>query len=398
MRAILKFLLGLILLIGILIVLSYITGNEHLVRGVRYTYLIGRSSPEIDDLNFFPFATIAATDPQPWPKGSRYGELQLKEADEKKLTDLFSVGFLVIQHDSLIFEKYWNGWDEDSVLNSFSVAKSYISLLTGIALKEGVIKELDQKAGEFLPEFADGCRSKIMLEHLLTMSSGMDWSESGADPFSDNAKGYYGRNVRELSFDQPCRTDPGIEFDYTSGTTQIMAEVLEAAYNADLDQLVQEKIWNKLGAETTAYWGKDRADGDLKAFCCLYASSRDFARIGQLYLDSGKWKGEEIIPIDFWKSSITAADLLDQGRPNDRYGYFWWLAEIDGRPIHYARGIHGQYVIVIPHDDLVIVRTGMKREEVNREGHPTDVFEWIRIGRELADGRAGGPHIAAGTS
>lgn len=396
MRSILKFLLGLILLVGLFIALAYITGNEHLVRGVRYTYLIGRSSPEIDDLNFFPFATITAADPQPWPKGSRFGELQLKETDERKLTDLYSVGFLVIQHDSLILEKYWSGWDEDSVLNSFSVAKSYISLLTGIALKEGVIKNLDRKAGEFLPEFAEGCRSKITLEHLLTMSSGMDWSESGADPFSDNAKGYYGRNVRELSFDQPCRTDPGIEFDYTSGTTQIMAEVLEAAYGKDLDQLVHEKIWSKLGAETTAYWGKDRADGDLKAFCCLYATSRDLARIGQLYLDSGKWKGEEIIPIDFWKRSITPADLLDNGKPNDRYGFFWWLAQIDGMPIHYARGIHGQYVIVIPHEDLVIVRTGMKREEVNRQGHPSDVLEWIRIGRELATTRAGGPHIAAG--
>ncbi len=166
-----------------MIALAYLTGNEYLVRGVRYTYLIGRSSPEIDDLNFFPFVPIPASDPQPWPKGSRYGKLQLRAADEEKLTELHSVGFVLIQHDSLIFEQYWHGWDQDSAVNSFSVAKSYIGLLTGIALKEGVIKDLDQKAGEFLPEFAEDCHSKITLEHLLTMSSGLDWSESGGDPF-----------------------------------------------------------------------------------------------------------------------------------------------------------------------------------------------------------------------
>ncbi|MDQ3102207.1 MAG: serine hydrolase, partial [Bacteroidota bacterium] len=164
------------------------------------------------------------------------------------------------------------------------------------------------------------------------------------------------------------------------------------------DRLVAEKIWGRLGAESEAYWGKDRADGDLKAFCCLYATSRDFARIGQLYLDSGRWNGEAIIPLDYWKNSITPAPLVDHGKPNERYGYFWWLAEIDGKPIHYARGILGQYVVVIPHEDLVIVRTGMKREEVNREGHPQDVFEWIRIARDMAGSRPDGPHIAAGGS
>lgn len=73
-----------------------------------------------------------------------------------------------------------------------------------------------------------------------------------------------------------------------------------------------------------------------------------------------------------------------KGKPNQRYGYFWWLAELDGHPIHYCRGFHGEYVVVIPHEDLVLVRTGMKREEVNTEGHPTDVFEWIKIAREMA--------------
>lgn len=384
MRLLFRFIVWTALVVAALVALAYLTGNGHIPRGVRYTYLIGRTAPEIDDRDFFPYATIPATAPQPWPTGSRYGKLALTAAQEQELKDLHSVGFAVFQDDSLIFEQYWNGWDADSVSNSFSVAKSYISVLTGIAIDEGVIKSVQEPVGTYLPEYANGCHAKITLEHVLTMSTGLDWSESGADPFSDNAKGYYGTNVRELSLDQPCRDEPGTELDYISGATQIMAEVLEAAYGRQLDDLVRDKIWTPLGCEHPAYWGKDRADGDFKAFCCLYATARDFGRIGQLYLDSGMWNGRQIVPRDYWQASITPANVMDKGKPNDRYGYFWWLAELDGRPIHYARGFHGEYVVVIPHEQLVMVRTGMKREEVNETGHPTDVFKWIAIARELA--------------
>ncbi|MBK8612589.1 MAG: serine hydrolase [Flavobacteriales bacterium] len=384
MRILKKILIWTVSILALLIALAYLTGNGHLVRGMRYTYLIGRGSPEIDDRDFFPYNTIAATAPQPWPVGSRYGKLALKPEQEKELKDLYSVGFAVIQNDSLIFEQYWNGWDADSVSNSFSVAKSYVSVLTGIAIQDGVIKSVQQPVGDYLPEFKDGCYAKITIENVLTMATGLDWSESGANPFSDNAKGYYGTNVRELSLSQPCRDEPGKEFDYISGGTQIMAEVIEAAYKRPLDELVREKIWTPLGCEHDAYWGKDREDGDFKAFCCLYATARDFGRIGQMYLDSGMWHGKQIVPRDYWQASITPAKLLDKGKPNERYGYFWWLAEIDGKPIHYCRGFHGEYVVVIPHERLVFVRTGMKREEVNAEGHPQDVFQWIAIARELA--------------
>ena len=246
------------------------------------------------------------------------------------------------------------------------------------------IRDRFQPVSDFLPEFKDECHAKINIYHLLTMSTGLDWSESGADPFSDNAKGYYGTNVRELSHSQPCRDEPGKEFDYISGSTQIMAEVLEAAYGKPLDALVQEKVWGALGCEHDAYWGKDREDGDFKAFCCLYATARDFGRIGQLYLDSGMWNGRQIVPREYWQASITPARMMDKGEPNKRYGYFWWLAEVYGQPIWYCRGFHGEYVVVIPNEDLVFVRTGMKREEVNLTGHPTDVFKWIDIARSIA--------------
>ncbi|MEO8066804.1 MAG: serine hydrolase [Flavobacteriales bacterium] len=384
MRILRKFLFWLIGIVAVLVGLLYATGNSHIISGVRFTYLIGRAGPEVDDRDFFPYTTISTATPQPWPTHSRNGKVTLAAADEQKLKDLFSVGFVVIKNDSLLYENYWNGWNKDSVSNSFSVAKSYVSLLTGITMQEGKLDNVFRKVGEFLPEFVDDeCKRDINLRQVLTMSTGLDWSESGANPFSDNAKGYYGTDVRSLSLEQPCRDEPGTRLDYISGSTQIMAEVLENIQGEPLDKLVQDKIWGPLGAEHTAYWGKDREDGDFKAFCCLYATARDFARIGQLYLDSGMWHGTRILPLEFWQASITPADVQDVTGPNKRYGYFWWLAELDGKPIYYCRGFHGQYVVVIPHERTVLVRTGMKREEVNKEGHPRDVFEWIRIARTI---------------
>ena len=392
MRFLRKFLLWLAGIIAMLIGLAYLTGNSHIISGVRFTYLIGRNGPEVDDRDFFPYSTINTAAPQPWPIHRSNGKVSLAPADEQKLKDLYSVGFVVIKNDSLLYENYWNGWNKDSVSNSFSVAKSYVSLLTGITMQEGKLDNVFRKVGEFVPEFDDAeCKKEIDLRNVLTMSTGLDWSESGANPFSDNARGYYGDYVRELSFAQPCRDVPGTKFDYISGSTQIMAEVLEKIHGQPLDKLVQEKIWGPLGAEHTAYWGKDREDGDFKAFCCLYATARDFGRIGQLYLDSGMWRGKRILPVEFWEASITPAKLQDGDGPNERYGYFWWLAELEGKPIYYCRGFHGQYVVVIPHERTVMVRTGMKREEVNKQGHPSDVFEWIRIARNITSQTAATP-------
>lgn len=385
MRSLIRLVLGLLLLVVLLIAAAYLSGNEHLIRGARYTYLMGRKGPEIDDRNFFPQVAIAAEAPRPWPQAQRYGSLQLTPEQELRLKELHSAAFVVIQNDSLLFEQYFDDWAADSTMNSFSIAKSYVSILTGIAMGEGRIQSVFQPVGDFLPEFKEGCYKDITLWHLLTMSSGLDWNEK-ANPFGENAKGYYGHHVRDLSLSLACKEEPGKRFEYISGSTQIMGEVLEAIYGRDLNELMQEKLWTPLQAEHTAYWGKDREDGDLKHFCCLYATARDFARLGQLYLDSGRWNGRQIVPIDYWEASLTPAAILDKEEPNKRYGYYWWLAELDGKPIYYARGFHGQYVVIIPHERLVLVRMGMKREEITPGGHPKDVFEWIAIAQSLAKG------------
>jgi hypothetical protein len=252
MRFIRKLLLWIIGIVVLLIVLAYVTGNEHLIRGMRYTYLIGPRRSGDRRPRLLPIGGDPRSDPQPWPKGPRYGKARSRAEDEKQLTALYSSAFVVIQNDSLIFEQYWNGWKGDSVSNSFSVAKSYISVLVGIAMQEGKIRDVFQPVGEFLPEFDDDeCKKKIRLRHLLTMSTGLDWSESGANPFSDNAKGYYGHHVRELAISQPCRDEPGEKLDYISGSTQIMVAVLEKLYGMPSISWSRRRSGSHWGLSTT---------------------------------------------------------------------------------------------------------------------------------------------------
>ena len=162
-----------------------------------------------------------------------------------------------------------------------------------------------------------------------------------------------------------------------------MGWALEAATDKKLDVLAEAYLWKPLGAEHPAYWSKDREDGTIKSFCCYYSTARDFARLGQLYLNNGMWNGQQILPPEFIAASTTPADLTDKGKPNSRYGFFWWLHPEGSEPFYYARGYHGQYIIVIPSQDMVIVRGGYKREQVNTAGHPDDVYKYIEMAHSL---------------
>ena len=156
MRFLRKFLIYFfgILLIANLIIL--ITGNTHLYKGLKHTYLVGRTGPEVDDLPKFPFETIEIGSPQPWPKSASYGKVSLTEAQEKELKELYTVTYLVIKDGQLLYENYWKGWNADSTFNSFSVAKSIVSALTGIAMREGHIESVFDPVSKYLPEFKEG--------------------------------------------------------------------------------------------------------------------------------------------------------------------------------------------------------------------------------------------------
>ena len=142
-----------------------------------------------------------------------------------------------------------------------------------------------------------------------------------------------------------------------------------------VSEYASEKLWKKIGAEHPAYWSLDKQGGNEKGFCCFHSNSRDFAKVGQLMLQKGIWGTDTIIPYWYYKKSISLAPTLQMdGKPNDLYGYQWWIVKYKGLDIFYARGIDGQYIIDIPAKDMVIVRLGRKRNETKINGHPKDFY------------------------
>lgn len=388
MRLLRKFLIALFGTILAANIVVWATGNTHLYRGIQNTYLVGRTGPEIDDMNAFPFEAVDTGEPQPWPMSPEYGRAKISPANEEALDSIKTVAFTVIKDGELLYERYSRGWDKDSVFNSFSVSKSIVSALIGIAMEKGHIKSVFDAVGDYLPEYKEGRKGELRLWHLLTMSTGLNYDESGANPFASNAKAYYGSDLVGLMNDHEVIDTPGESFNYVSGSTAIAAWLLESATGQPLNELAEDWLWKPLGAEQTAYWGKDRPDGTFRAFCCMNATARDFARFGQLYLDSGRWQGTQIIPKEYVDASLIPADLHDQliGTKNERYGYFWWIhPDEETGPFFFCRGYKGQYIIVVPKERLVIVRAGYMDYPQDERGYHEDMFLYLDIARSLVD-------------
>jgi len=361
-----------------------ISGRTYLYKGIANTYLRGKTGPDIGDLDIFSKREIPNATPQAWEYHPEYNSKEINKEHLKELEKLQVVSFTIIKDNQVYFEKYWEGYDNSTISNSFSMAKSFISILLGKAIDEGLIKSVLQPVGDFLPEFNKGEKAKITLKDLLTMSSGLNWDEGGKSPFSDNAEGYYGTNLRGQVDRLKVIEEPGKEFKYLSGNSQILGFVLKEVTGMSVSDYASKKLWQPLGAEHPAFWNLDTEEGMEKAYCCYYATALDFARFGQLYLDHGKWKGEQLIDSAYVDMSIHTAGLKEaDGSDCNRYGYHWWLAEHKGYEVFYARGILGQYIIGIPALNAVVTRAGHKRGAVGEDGHPSDLYTILDIAFEM---------------
>jgi CubicO group peptidase (beta-lactamase class C family) len=374
LKSLLLVLLSLVLIGSIYAVAS---GRTYLFKAVWYNFA------GIDDYEKFTNNKVAASTPQPWPSSSSYNKIHLPASLQSMLEGLNTIGLLAIKNDSLLYERYWHGYDEKSYSGSFSVAKSITSLLIGIALKEGKIKTLEEPVGNYLPEFKTGEKSKVRIVDLLTMSSGSDFDESYANPLSVTTEMYYGSDVYKVATGVNIIRKPGSFHSYKSGDTQLLGLLLEKATNMSLSEYASKKLWQPLGAEHPALWSTDKTGGYEKAYCCFNSNTRDFARIGQLMLDSGRWKGKEIITRDYFLKSVTPCMIPDEfGEPCNYYGYQWWIFPGE-EPIFYARGILGQYIIVIPSKKVVLVRLGKQRSNQRINGAPAEVDALIKWGKSL---------------
>lgn len=297
--------------------------------------------------------------------------------------------FLVIRNDQIYYEKYFNEYSQGEKLPSFSIAKSFVSALVGIAIDEKAIGSVRDTVTQYLPELAGNGFRQVTIENLLNMRSGIDFTEGYNDPFSDVAKYYYGRNLKKYMADLEVKQEPGQETRYQSANTQLLAWILERTTDQSLTSYFSDKIAGPIGIKQPTTWSIDsEKHGMEKAFCCLNTTARNFARFGRLYLNNGKWGSDTIVPPEWVEQSTQVT-----GKPqNFEYFYHWWHC-IDTRPVaddydstmagpfkklkkarnpdgdmekyvvtpcspYFARGFKGQYIYIAPAEDMMILRFG----------------------------------------
>lgn len=281
---------------------------------------------------------------------------------DKYLEENKTVAFLIIKNDTIQYEKYFKDYDKESIVPSFSMAKSVTSILIGCAIDEGLIKSVDEPITNYIPELKKNGFDKVTIKHLLQMTSGIKFNESYVNPFGDAASFYYGLNLRKEIRKMKLKTEPGKKFEYMSGNTQLLGLVLERSLKEKtITSYLQEKIWTPLEMEYDASWSIDRKKNGLeKTFCCLNARARDFAKIGRLYMNKGIWNGKQIVS-QKWVEESTKLDT-SEGSANF-YQYQWWLPTPNEDFM--AEGILGQFVYVNPAKDLIIVRLGKNEGKAN---------------------------------
>lgn len=315
----------------------------------------------------------------------RKKELTFEEALDRS----GSVAFLVIRNDSILYQWYRSGRDASMIVPSFSMAKSYVSALVGIAIGEGLIKSADEPITNYLDYLDKEKFGKITVQHVLDMQSGLRSIENYYNPFGDVAKYYYGRRLKRYTRHLKIKEEPGRNFEYISLNTQLLGLIVEKATGKGLTEYLQEKIWSKIGTEFDAGWSIDsRKYHTEKAFCCINARARDFAKFGRLYLNKGNWEGRQLVP-EAW---VSASATFTAPKNNYLYSNQWWHTRSFypaadsarfGKPYalltfagkgkqpessyivkpkegYYAEGHLGQFIYICPSKNMVLVRLGKK--------------------------------------
>lgn len=337
--------------------------------------------PKIDQYPIFENRIVEAGDPQPWKRAATYNTLAIPEKYLPVFEELETVAYVIVRDSQLLFEQYWDGYSRESRSNSFSMAKSILSLAVGCAIDDGYIQGVDQPVGDFFPQFAGYNGKTLTLGHLLTMSAGVDFQEAYSSPFSPTTRLYYGNDLQAITFGMKEIKEPGVYFNYQSGVTQLLAFIVEKATGEPVSSYVSRKLWTPLQAEQNALWSLDKKGGIEKAYCCFNSNAPDFARFGQLVLNGGSWNGKQLISADYVKEAITPDTTLiaqEYGEPNRFYGFQFWILTYKGKKIPYMRGILGQYIFILPEENAVVVRLGRKRSETRSAQHyPDDIDTWL---------------------
>ena len=375
-----KILKWIFIIITSLVLLLYAFNLEYLIKGVRTIYLTGNNTAFISDYEYFDNRDIKSLNPQPWALHKKYNTIAESEALQNLNAGGKTKSFLVIKNDSILFEKYYDGYDQNSLSNSFSVAKSIVTSMLGKAIMEGKIKGLDQPVSDYFEEYKEGLASELTVGDLAKMSSGMKWSEKYYNVINITSESYFTKDLRSVILRQKIIDKPGQGFRYSSGDTQLLGMVIEKATGVSLSEYLTEKFWKPMGAENNALWQIDSENyGMEKAYCCIAGTARDFARFGKLYINKGKWNDEVILDSSFVELSIQPSF-----EDSPYYGYGWWLYDYEGKKVFTMNGHRGQFIISFPEENIIIVRQGDFNEKGRISNGTGDLYKYISEGYKLA--------------
>lgn len=380
--------MGLVLLLSVLVMAAWIAvaGPVTVLRVIRY------GDTQIDDYRFYPARPLSASavpfrfaeDPLkdnrtlavPFPPGltSELGEL-LAASD--------TIALLVLKNDRLAIEYYGQGHTRAALSQSFSMAKSFTSLLIGAAVADGLIESIDQPVTDFVPELAGRGFSAVTLRHLLTMTSGSDYVEND-NPFGEHVILNYTPNLEEEILEFRVSDAPGTVWRYKSGDNALLGLALsQALAPKTITEYTQERLWTPLGMEYGGMWSLDDEGGLEKTWCCLAAAARDYLKLGRLVLNEGNWEGRQVVPADWIRQSTREGAIPADAWDADyrrigiwNYGLQWWLvSQQDGSAL--ATGKDGQFLYVDPAADVVVLRLGWEMGEM-------PLSQWLGLFQYLA--------------
>lgn len=276
------------------------------------------------------------------------------------------VGLLVLKDGKIAFEHYDFGIDRSTHWMSMSMAKSFVSTLVGAAIKDGFIGGVADPVTQYLPQLKGSAYDGVSIKDVLMMSSGVKWDETYVDAKSDRRKFLelqIASNKPGAIFDLlrtlPRVAQPGTRFNYNTGETVLIGEIVQSATKMHLADYLSQKIWQPIGMESDGRWWLDSPDGHEVGGSGILATLRDFGRFGQFILDGAKVGGQSIVP-EWWLTDATSAKPIEGLGATNGYGYQWWTIKTEtAGKIHegafMGRGIHGQYLYINPKHRVVIV-------------------------------------------
>ncbi len=395
-----KLVWSIVILLGIVVV--FVVSNPQRARRALFMGTLFHGVDMTDEFahmdRLFPSRVVRTIDPIPLPEAREtfsLPETYVHAGRTRNLRDFLeetdTTGLLVLHDGEIVHEEYALGSSSEQTWISWSVAKSFVSAMVGIALDEGLFESVHDPITNYVPELAGSAYDGVAIEDILEMSSGASWDEDYGDPTSDitrfGAGIVFGSSQDEFAASLSRDREPGTYNRYNSTDTQVLGMLLVRITGRTLAAYTEEKLWKPLHMEHDAYWILDDPGMEI-AFGGLNATLRDYARFGEMYLEGGRYLGKRIVPAAWVRAStIPGKPHLQPGRHSGSasilgYGYQWWMPPDGDEGEFSAIGVYNQFIYVNPARRVVVAKTSANHaygrdESTDREIESLVVFRAI---------------------